>query len=214
MGAAQWPPMHALLFRLKRAFHRSLAHVRPLIAEFGLTPARFDMMKVIQDGSSGHFVRQSSIRRALGVSAPTVSRMLKSLETLGLVVRMAYCDKRERLVALTDEGRRRFDAAVLELLLSGAMDLSFAGALTSTDDWPHREEHARQALARLDSIREGFRDRAEDYLYRVTRWFCPGHFTQRRPDGAFYEKIEADDCAGIDITDRLMRDPLASVPPY
>src|SRR5207247_2419421 len=82
--------MHAIMFRLKRAFHRSLAHVRPLIGEFGLTPARFDMMKTIRDASSGGFIFQSFIRRALGVSAATVSRMLKSLEELGFVVRRQH----------------------------------------------------------------------------------------------------------------------------
>src|SRR5436309_4765514 len=141
MAGALLAHMHALMFRLKRAFHRSLAHVRPLIAEFGLTPARFDMMKTIRDASSGGFIFQSYIRRALGVSAATVSRMLKSLEELGFVVRRPHsCDKREREVAFTEEGRRRFEAAVSALFVSRAKDLSFAGAITHTPDWLEPEQ--------------------------------------------------------------------------
>lgn len=201
--------MHALLFRLKRAFQRSLAHVRPLIADFGLTPARFDMMKTIAHGGTDSIL-QSSIRRVLGVSAPTVSRMLKSLEGLGFVVRTpAGFDKRERHVALTEEGRRRFDAAASELIVSGAMDISFAGALTRTPDWLDRQEHATQVLDRLDAIREGFRDGAEIYLYRISRWFCDDHPTQRPLGPRFDDEIEADDCEGICIRGKLLRRQLA-----
>lgn len=198
--------MHALLFRLKRAFHSSLAHVRPLIADFGLTPARFDMMKTIRDGSSNGTILQSSIRRILGVSAATVSRMLKSLEALGFVVRSPdQDDKRERNVALTEAGRRRFEAAASDLILSGAMDISFAGGLTRTPQWPDRGEHAAQVLDRLDAIREGFRDGADDYLYRVTRWFCPDHHTQRPLGPRFQDEIEAAAFEGICIRDMLLR---------
>ena len=204
------------MFRLKRAFHRSLAHVRPLIGAFGLTPARFDMMKAIRDASfPDGFIFQSWIRRALGVTAATVSRMLKSLEEIGFVVRKEYsCDKRERLVGLTEEGRRRFDAAVSELIVSGAMDLSFAGAVTSTPDWPEREEQAAQALERIDSVREAFRDVADDYLYRVTPWFCPGHPTQRDVHPRIYDQMEALDCTESALQGYLIRVQLGAIPPY
>lgn len=210
MWVARRAEMHALMFRLKRAFHRSLAHVRPLIADFGLTPARFDMLKVIDSGSSSGFILQSWIRRALGVSRATVSRMLKSLEALGFVVRTPDLDKRERRVALTKEGRRRFDEAASDLIVSGAIDLSFAGALTRTPDWPQRHEHAAQALERLDAIRAGFRDGADDYVYRISSWFCPDHPTQRPLGPAFDDVIEADAFAGICIRGLLIRQRLAA----
>ncbi len=171
------------------------------------------MMKAIRDGSTDGFVWQSLVRRALGVCAPTVSRMLKSLEELGFVVRKRVdYDKREIDVGLTEEGLRRFNEAVSALLLSGDMDRSFQGAVAS--DWSHREEHAAQALERLDAIRTAFHDTADDYLYRVTRRFCPGHFTQRKLPGSFYERFEADAFAGICIRDRVLRDTFAAVQPY
>ncbi len=148
-------------------------------------------MKVVRDG--GGAVLQSALRKALGVSAATVSRMLKSLEALGLVVRAPSTDKRERDVVLTEEGRRRFDDATSELIATGAMDMSFAGALTPTEEWPRRQERARQALDDLDTIRRGFRDGAEDYVYTVSSWFCPDHPTQKKLGVRFQDDIEAID---------------------
>ena len=49
---------------------------------------------------------QRELRKALGVSGPTVSRMLGSLEELGLVEReVSDLDRRERYVMLTNAGR-------------------------------------------------------------------------------------------------------------
>lgn len=171
------------------------------------------MMKAIRDGASNGFALQSLVRRALGVTAPTVSRMLKSLEELRLVVRKPVLwDRRELHVGLTEEGLRRFNEAVSVLLLSGEMDRAFAEALTT--DRSRREEHAAQALERLDAIRAAFHDTADDYLYRVTRRFCPGHFTQRRLPGSFYEELEADAFAGICVRDRMLRDRFSTIQPY
>jgi DNA-binding MarR family transcriptional regulator len=94
--------MHAVLFSLKRAFQRSVAITRGSFACIGLTPARFDMLYAIDRG----VLVQSQLRRELGVSAPTVSRMLKSLELLGMIQRRRpEHDTRQRVVALTPGGR-------------------------------------------------------------------------------------------------------------
>ncbi len=51
-------------------------------------------------------MRQSKLRRVLGVSAPVVSRMLRSLEMLGLVTRRRelFVDRRQVRVNLTAKG--------------------------------------------------------------------------------------------------------------
>ena len=82
---------------------------------FGLTPARFDMMRIV--GLYEWGVAQEEVRRRLGVSAPTVSRMLKGLEELGFVVRerMEH-DARRRRVHVTRLGLERLRAALAKFI--------------------------------------------------------------------------------------------------
>src|SRR6516225_6895329 len=76
--------MHLAFFGLKRAHHGVLRVTRRQLGELGLTPARFDLLYAVLERWSPP---QVDLCRALGVSAPTVSRMVSSLQQLGLVVR-------------------------------------------------------------------------------------------------------------------------------
>ena len=105
--------MHIIPFHLKRAWHCTLSHLRRLAKPFALTPARFDLLYFV-----GHYGRkpQATLHKALGVSRATTSRMLISLEKLGLIVRRhPYRTRKHRnlrnyLVELTNEARRRLRA--------------------------------------------------------------------------------------------------------
>ena len=128
--------MHALYFRLKRAFQSTLRSSRPALRHYGLTPARFDLLYAIQ--GEDHFQRQreppsmwqSTLRRALGVTAPTVSRMLRSLEELGLVRRRVDgFDTRQRVVELTRQGYALLRRTMYQLMGSGWVDLAATSAL-------------------------------------------------------------------------------------
>ena len=100
--------MHSAPFQLKRAYHSTLAHLRRFAKPYGLTPARYDLLQLVGSG----LMRQSAIHKALGVTRATISRMLISLEKLGLVKRYRPYTKRRRLarrgflVQLTREARR------------------------------------------------------------------------------------------------------------
>jgi len=104
--------MNAITFGTKRAFHGFLRVTRKPLLGMGLTAARFDLLSVLvkagrPDGRlSG--VRQSNLRRILGVTAPVITRMLRALEGLGLVQRWRELewDRRQIRVALTDAGER------------------------------------------------------------------------------------------------------------
>ena len=72
--------MHAAFFGLKRVHLRILAVSRSLLARVALTPARFDMIRIVELHTEG--IPQRNIQYLLGVSAPTVSRMVKALEKL------------------------------------------------------------------------------------------------------------------------------------
>jgi DNA-binding MarR family transcriptional regulator len=125
--------MHILYFGLKRAFHGSLRVTRRALATLGLTPARFDMLYIVaKEGSS---LLQRELQRALGVTAATVSRMLTSLEKLGLVEReVSEEDRRCQNVVLTKAGRRCVLRAARLLIHTGHIQLMVDSAL-SPDRW-------------------------------------------------------------------------------
>ncbi len=101
--------MNAHFFSTKRAHYAVLHILRRPLKSFGLTSARYDLLHVLfGDGgqkSRGWTVRQSEVCRNLGVCKSVVSRMLKSLEKLGLVARRGVSvDKRLKFVQLTERG--------------------------------------------------------------------------------------------------------------
>jgi DNA-binding MarR family transcriptional regulator len=137
LEAARLPAMHAIFFGLKRAHHGALRITRTALAQLGLTAARFDLMYAIHGRRA---VRQRALRRMVGVSAPTVSRMLASLEELGLVKReVALHDRRQRWVRLTDVGRRCIRKAIRRFIRWGAAQLAVDSALCP-DTWCDRDE--------------------------------------------------------------------------
>jgi DNA-binding MarR family transcriptional regulator len=143
-------PVHTTFFSVKRAFHGVLRIARRPLAHFGLTPARFDMLYVLYRDSL-HRCWQSTLRDALGVTAPTACRMLASLQKLGLVTRERdRADRRQRVVRLTDSGLRRMQKVHDELVASGAAQLAVDCALA----FP--KQHDRRAANTAMRIFERF----------------------------------------------------------
>jgi DNA-binding MarR family transcriptional regulator len=124
--------MHAIFFGLKRAFHSTLRVTRRMLTRLGLTAARFDMLFALphEGRRIGDGMWQSELRRQLGVSPPTVSRMLTSLEELGLVLRRPDSkDRRQVFVALTEAGRALLRDAERIFIRSGYVQLAVDTAL-------------------------------------------------------------------------------------
>jgi DNA-binding MarR family transcriptional regulator len=112
--------MHALTFAIKRTFQGYLRITRPWFAHFKLTPARFDLLYAIER-IPARFILQSTLRRILGVTAATVSRMVSSLEALGFVTRSrCRVDARQRFVQLTERGVDAITRAIRETIPSRA----------------------------------------------------------------------------------------------
>jgi len=127
------PEMHAILFGLKRAWHGSLRTTRHALAAFGLTAARFDLLYAAHTRGPVYPPTQRELRHTLGVNRTTVSRMLGSLEALGLIAREhALADRRTRLVRLTDRGRSTIRRAIARLMRTGAAQLVVDCAATDT----------------------------------------------------------------------------------
>jgi DNA-binding MarR family transcriptional regulator len=156
--------MHNVFFGFKRAHHATLGLTRNNLKRMGLTAARFDMLFALKDARLG--MLQSRLRRLLGVSRTTVSRMLASLEQLGLLTRkVSWSDRRTRDVHLTPRGRASIVSAHRRLTRSGWAQLALDTAL-GTDGafrW-YREGDSIQATALIDGllgqVRRVFGDRA------------------------------------------------------
>ena len=154
--------MHAIFFGLKRAFHGTLRMSRHALATLGLTAARFDLLYgLFQGGECGTL--QSDLRKMLGVRPQVTSRMLASLEGLGLVRRTrVLADRRQRFVRLTAEGASRIRMAINRLIGSGHVELAVDAALGG-ELW-FDEGHVLMATetfeAGLRAVRKCYRDTA------------------------------------------------------
>ncbi len=133
--------MNANFFGLKRAFHSTLRLTRASLARLGLTAARFDLLYALPHGSQQFEkgIWQSALRRELGVSRPTVSRMLASLEELGLVRRKRdLYDRRQTVIALTRRGRTLIGKAKRLFIDSGWTQLALDTAFDVGQPAPRR----------------------------------------------------------------------------
>ena len=91
-------------FLLRRAHQISAAVFEDACKDLGLTPAQFGVLTVLQAHPG---LGQSSLARALGFDKVTVLRVLRGLESRGLVTREPAVDNRRNVsVALTAEGEK------------------------------------------------------------------------------------------------------------
>jgi DNA-binding MarR family transcriptional regulator len=148
--------MNAIFFGLKRAFHGTLRVTRSMLARLGLTAARFDLLYALprkRDSRSG--MLQSKLRAQLGVSRPTVSRMLASLEELGIVHRQRDVrDRRQVCVSLTRRGHALIRRAKGIFIRSGLIQLVLDTALgaDATGNLWYDEMHCLVARETLDGL--------------------------------------------------------------
>jgi DNA-binding MarR family transcriptional regulator len=173
LGRAAWPVlfaagMNAITFGTKRAFQGFVRAMRKPLMEFGLTAARFDLLSAIftteRDNRSSAGVRQSELRKMLGVTAPVVTRMLRALKALGWVQRWRdYFDRRQIRVALTKEGEqciRRARKVMLPLVKTIVYRAICFGEHRSADA---RFRHMDNLESYLNGLREWFGDKARLY---------------------------------------------------
>jgi DNA-binding MarR family transcriptional regulator len=149
--AARGVGMHSVFFGVKRAHWRAVALTQPLLEDAGLTPARFDMLRIVSLHPGG--ITQSHLSYLLGVSAPTVSRMVKSIYLLGFVRRRrSENDRRCMLVTITHVGIDSMRRALAETIDSGVADeMAARGATGDRYAAPHTR-HARRRVSQLQGI--------------------------------------------------------------
>jgi len=170
--------MNTVFFGLKRSYYATLIGARTLTKRYGLTPARFDLMFLLQDVEKS----QSSLWAALGVSRSTVSRMLESLEELGLISRsrgyFGTVDKRQRTVSLTSKGAQLLRRALSGILGSGISDIMMRSTAALYD---YSRVGIESAILNLEwhfrAIQETFRGRGNAVsLYHWETWLVNDPF--------------------------------------
>jgi DNA-binding MarR family transcriptional regulator len=140
------------------------------LGSLGLTAARFDMLcALLHDGGYDRYphyeIRQSDLRRELGVTAPVVSRMLRSLEELGWVTRSRRRDddRRQRWVKLTDRGKEIIYKA-RRWIVRGVQQLVYVATCFGKHRDPNKRlVHMSQLESYLDGLRSDFGDIATLY---------------------------------------------------
>src|SRR5262249_9698928 len=152
----------------KRVFHGFLRITRKPFESNGLTAARFDLMMAVHKKEPQKLGMprpyQSGLWRSLGVTPSVVSRMLHSLEELGLIRRKVpeKGDRRQREVFLTDKGLQCLREAYR---MTVRWVLRFVLQVISGKH--HRDPDARAVYMdledKLDSLRRSTRDRAKLY---------------------------------------------------
>jgi DNA-binding MarR family transcriptional regulator len=164
--------MNAHFFGTKRAFHGILRITRKPLASFGLTAARYDMLYAIfgavpKPDNFGCQTSQSELARKLGVHKSVISRMLRSLQQLGLVARRRFDgDRRRYWVELTDKGRARLGDAARCLARASRRLLCMAICFGRRKNPDERYRH----LCTYEAYLDGLRLQYGDVAWLAYRW--------------------------------------------
>lgn len=103
--------MHPYFFGIERLHLRIVECSKALFKVFGLTPARFDILRTIHERDGD--VPQHALVEFFGVADSTISRMLSGLEDKGFIVRTrASHDGRFKSIRLTPEGLAAYKGAL------------------------------------------------------------------------------------------------------
>ena len=148
--------MHGVFWGTHRAALCAIKVAKRMTTQFGLTPSRFHMLSAIQSEQREWFP-QRGLRELLGVSAQTISRMLRSLVERGfLVKRVMEADRRRRELAFTRAGKARFSNAFTVIVEAG-LGRHVAGRALTDLGWPSTPEKRAAAIAQFNAVVSEFR---------------------------------------------------------
>ena len=122
VAAAQWArerpdlttlPM-TLFGRLSEAAERVMRdHMNPLFAEAGLQSGEFDVLATLRRSGEPYMLSPTRLYEATMISSGGMTDRLDRLERAGLIERRPDPkDRRGKLIALTDPGRRLIDETI------------------------------------------------------------------------------------------------------
>jgi DNA-binding MarR family transcriptional regulator len=121
-----------LFGRLSDASERVLRdHMNPLFAEAGLQPGEFDVLATLRRSGKPYLLSPTRLYEAAMISSGGMTDRLDRLERAGLVERRPDPnDRRGKLIALTDSGKRVIDETIERHV---ANEVRLLSALTSAE---------------------------------------------------------------------------------
>jgi DNA-binding MarR family transcriptional regulator len=104
----------ALFGRLNEAAERVMReHMNPMFAKAGLQAGEFDVLATLRRSGAPYTLSPTQLYEAAMISSGGMTDRLDRLERAGLVVRRPDPrDRRGKLIALTDSGKRLIDEAI------------------------------------------------------------------------------------------------------
>src|ERR1700755_878662 len=104
----------ALLGRLSEAAERVMRdHINPLFAEAGLQSGEFDVLATLRRSGAPYMLSPTRLYEAAMISSGGMTARLDRLERAGLTERRPDPnDRRGKLIALTEQGRKLVDATL------------------------------------------------------------------------------------------------------
>jgi DNA-binding MarR family transcriptional regulator len=104
----------AVFGRLSEAAERVMReHMNPVFAEVGLQPGEFDVLATLRRSGEPYMLSPTRLYEAAMISSGGMTDRLDRLERAGLVERRPDPkDRRGKLIALTDAGRRLIDETI------------------------------------------------------------------------------------------------------
>ena len=141
-------------FSIKRTYWSGHARILELVRPLGITPARADLLRLVALYERTGISQQKIIRH-LGVSPPTVTKLLHAMAAKGWIDVIRH--KHDNTICVTRAGLVLIAQVISRLILSGMLTLRMAVA------WGHGPS-ARQLWERmyrlLNRARRAFHDRA------------------------------------------------------
>lgn len=131
----------SLGYALRRAQVRAYELFYGMLSEMGLSPARLTALSLIAMTPG---INQAALAQRLGITGPSVLRMVDQLEDAGLIAREASAgDRRSYALALTAAGREKLEALRQHI---PAYEAELAARLSA--------DERRQLMALLDRVAE------------------------------------------------------------
>ena len=93
--------MNPLFHTFFQQYRHLINHLNDALKEHGLFSSQWTILFILKERGP---MTLTAIWKYLNVEAPTVTRTVSRLETLGYVKREEGTDRREKIVRLTDEG--------------------------------------------------------------------------------------------------------------
>ena len=111
------PQIAPLFLALQWAQRRSIEQMQPLLAEFRLSSAEFDVLATLRNAPQPYELTPSQIQDEVIITSGGLTKVMLQLESRGLVERTQFADdRRVKPVRLTAAGVAAIEAAIARMI--------------------------------------------------------------------------------------------------